>query len=421
MPSYASWEYASTIHPRPTIQAAAGEYAVVRSCQPHYEGTTAGNVRAFVQRYNSAGVTPTARTGNFNTGSPAARVPGQTWATGPAAVGNPLLVTDSGDRVGGLGNRWTPARPYAGIYLVDADEVGTDDTTSTSATVGHYISWAEHDPGLEGRSIRGRRPRTKYWHHGAYRSGSNALLSSGRNRRNWICFETRRFAKYFINPNDDALQLLGGGGGPTTFNQALSASIAITASLVKTVNKNVVANVTLSATIAKLINKALSATVTTSAAITKLVNKSLSATVTTSAAIIKLVNKVLSAPITLTATLQATKAIIVNLVATVTASASMTRVVNKALSAPVTAAATVVKLVNKKLSAPITLTASVVRVINKQLSAPVTATASIAKVLSVKLVATVTVVANLTTTFVAGTVAVTHRAIKWFMSRPGWY
>jgi hypothetical protein len=195
--SYHAFGRTKATHPFMTAQAAAGEYAILRRAQYFKESATAGVVeRATVSRYNSAGVTPADHTVALNTRSPAARVPGQEWGTAPAIVGNPLVMTDVGDKPAHR-NSWRPPRPYAGIYLINAEEVGIDATSVANTSTDYALAWSEHDPGLEQRSVRGRRPRRAYWHfHTRYCSmnAGSATKPFQRYDANY-CIELRRYSR----------------------------------------------------------------------------------------------------------------------------------------------------------------------------------------------------------------------------------
>ena len=145
----------------------------------------------------------------------------------------------------------------------------------------------------------------------------------------------------------------------TTTNQALTATVTTSASMVRSTGKIV------------------SATVTTTASIVRQIAKTVSATVTTTASIVKSVGKPISATVTTTATLTAFRQFLVALTATVTTSASIVKSVGKNLSATVTTTATVVRQIAKTLTATVTTTASVTKSVAKTLSATVTTTASL--------------------------------------------
>ena len=201
-----------------------------------------------------------------------------------------------------------------------------------------------------------------------------------------------------------------GGGGSTTFNQSLSATLTATATIRKSVQKRLSATLTATVTIRKTVQKRLSAALPMAATLARIalrpvalvagmamtasmrrqVHKGLSATLTATGTIVKTVHKALSAACTLTGSIA--KAFPVHLVASLTATASMTRTIYKFLSGPLpmtgvlgkikavvvnmsaslgmTAAMRASTLFIRSLSASITLSATVQRTISKMLSAP---------------------------------------------------
>lgn len=164
MGSYVATRLINNLHPPITIQAASNEYSVLRSARSSSESTNATQVwRAFINRYSSDGVTPTNRTEKINTRSATALVPGQSWATAPtSASANPIVIYEA-SAARPYGRSWRPPRPYAGIYIIDAGEIGSDASSAASTSVNHTLFWSEHNPGIENRPIRGRRPTKWYW------------------------------------------------------------------------------------------------------------------------------------------------------------------------------------------------------------------------------------------------------------------
>ena len=351
MPSYAGYiNSPGNSHPRPTILTGTDEIAVLLEAQFNYTAVTAGVIRAFVKRYNANGATPTDRTEKHNTRSPAALSPANTWGTPPTVTGNALVYQDAGSRIGQLSNRWTPARPYAGIVVQNGEEIGTDDSTTTSSTTAQYVAWCENFPGST-RRIGGRRPRKDYWLYANYRASGAGLASSGRQRRNIACHYLLR--GFYHQQRSIALDAAGG----TTTPQALSATVTATT------------------TITNQVGKILSATATSTASIVKSAGKAVSGTATSTASIVKSVGKALSATATTTATISPIKVILVSLSATVTSTATMVRGVGKLLSATVTTTAAIANSVGKTISATATSTATIAKSIAIRLSATATSTA----------------------------------------------
>lgn len=213
--------------------------------------------------------------------------------------------------------------------------------------------------------------------------------------------------------------------------KTVSASVGTTATMVKSVGKSLTASVVTTVatlTASKVINVALTAVVATSATMARRVNKIVTATVATSASITKQVTKTLTATVATVASLTAIKVIILVLTATVGTAATMTRRVNKTLSASAATTATMVRQVGKTLTASVATSATMTRVKTavKALTATVGTTATmtrqvgktlvagavgtvatITKQVSKTLTATVSTVASLVADFISGVIAFT--------------
>ena len=172
MASYHASVSGAAIHPALTLETASGQMAVLRTAHHGKFATTAGVVeRVFLQRY-SGGVTPTLRTDKHNTRSPTAVALGRSWATGPTASGNPLVIIDCGDKPT-LQQSWRPPRPWAAIFLIDAEMVGLDQTSGTNTSAIRDLFWSEHNPGVDDRPLRGRRPVRRGLYH--YHNHANVI------------------------------------------------------------------------------------------------------------------------------------------------------------------------------------------------------------------------------------------------------
>src|SRR3990172_3745977 len=192
--------------------------------------------------------------------------------------------------------------------------------------------------------------------------------------------------------------LIPAAGGTTT-NQALTATVATTATMVRSTGKLV------------------SACVATSASMVRSVGKIVSASAATTATLVRQIGKTLTASVGTTATLEALRVFIVNLTATVGTTASMVRQVGKTLTASTVAtSASITKQVSKTLSASVATvasltaikvfivlltatvgtTASMSRQVGKVVSASVATSRSIAKSLATTLSTTVGTTATIT-------------------------
>lgn len=243
------------------------------------------------------------------------------------------------------------------------------------------------------------------------------------------------------------------------FNQALTATVTTLSTIQNQVNKFLTATSTTTASIQKQINKFLTATGLNSATIQKQANKPLTGNVTSTASMIRKTLKNLTATVTTTASLSALKVILLTMIANVTSTATIQKQVNKLVSATATTAASMVRLVLKNLSATVTSTASLstLKVILVNMTANVTSTATIKRLMQTNMVATVTSSATIkklitktisatsvvsgvlnkriplamiaTVTSTATLSAIYHafaastpgRAVKWFLSRAGFY
>jgi hypothetical protein len=188
------------------------------------------------------------------------------------------------------------------------------------------------------------------------------------------------------------------GGGPTTYNQSLSATLTATAAIRKTVTKGLSAALSLTATLARIavFPLHLVANMTAAASIRREIAKGLSAPITATASIVKTVSKSLSATCSFTAAIA--KAFPVHISASLTASASITKTIAKSLVASLGLTATMqrVKTAIVHLSASVSLTASLatIRIFQQALSASITLTASMTKTISKRLVATQSMIAR---------------------------
>ena len=172
MGSYHATFSGGAVHPALTLETASGQMAVLRGAHHGKWATTAGVVeRVFLQRY-SGGVTPTLRTDKYNTRSPTAVALGRSWATGPTASGNPLVIIDCGDKPT-LQQSWRPPRPWAAVFLDGAEMVGLDATSGANTSAIRDLFWSEHNPGVDGRPLRGRRPSRPGLYH--YHNHANVI------------------------------------------------------------------------------------------------------------------------------------------------------------------------------------------------------------------------------------------------------
>lgn len=191
----------------------------------------------------------------------------------------------------------------------------------------------------------------------------------------------------------------GWGVSATTYNQSITATSTVTASIRRTVNKF------------------LSGSTTASGAIIKRISKFCSATSIVTGSVLKTVSKTIAAASTVSATLATAILRPVVMVATSAASASMQRTVAKILSAATTADALVQKIVSTTLTATasttaallrafaITMTATsgttaaIVRIVEKTVTATASTTSTISRIVAygVTMTATSTVTATLAT------------------------
>jgi hypothetical protein len=210
MAHYHSFGRTKATHPFLTVKVTAGQYAILRRAQYFKESATAGVVeRAWVQRYNSGGVTVTSHTVALNTRSAAARSSGGEWGTAPTAVGNPIVMTEVGDKPVHR-NSWRPPRPYAGIYLVDADEVGIDATSTTNTSTDYALAWDESDTATYDRKAR-RRTTRDYWGYQCHYNSINAGDTAKPRSRYRINYAMEAYHAY--DRGQIGLQMVPVGGG----------------------------------------------------------------------------------------------------------------------------------------------------------------------------------------------------------------
>lgn len=180
-------------------------------------------------------------------------------------------------------------------------------------------------------------------------------------------------------------------------NKAISATVSITASVQKQINKAISTSVAVSANLTRQINKPISATVNISASLQKQVNKIISSTVTLSANLQKQINKLISSTVNITAGLSAQKVILVAITATVNVAASIQKQVNKTFSATVNISAALQKQINKSIQATVNITAtlSALKVIIKVITATVNVSASLSRQIKKNISATVNLTASI--------------------------
>lgn len=177
--------------------------AAVRGSHYGKHSTSAAIIeRIWLQRY-SGGTTPTTRTEKYNTRSITAVALAQSWGTGPAASGNPLVYLDAGDKPT-LQQYWRAPRPWACIWLIDAEMVGIDSSGGVNSTNVYSLFWSEHNPGIDDRPVRGRRPtRTGLYHYHNHCNVIRGGLSTAprANLRLNYCDELSRNARGRQSPN----------------------------------------------------------------------------------------------------------------------------------------------------------------------------------------------------------------------------
>lgn len=190
-----------------------------------------------------------------------------------------------------------------------------------------------------------------------------------------------------------------GGTTVTTYNQAVTATSTVTASILKTVNKFASASATCTGSITKAVAKFCSATSTVTGSIVKTVSKALVATSTAAATLAKIALRpvVMAATSTVAAVMQRTTA--KYLAATSAADAAIQKIVAKSLAATTEATATLARAFAVTLQATSAVSASITRTISTTLSAASTVTADMlrAAVFGVSMAVTSTVTGVLET------------------------
>jgi hypothetical protein len=403
--NYVASKTGGAIHPALTVTSGSGEMVVLRRAWYSKLGksaTAAVVERSQIQR-SSGGVTATAFTEKYDTRLPAALAPGEGWGTGPTVSGNPLVFTDVGDKPYALVNSWTPPRPWAGIYCIDAEQISLDNAGGAANTSNDFtLSWSEADIGLENRIIRGRRLRSRgLWHFHRHSVTFQVQAARNQNRNSW-CGYQQRYAPY----RNGFARLIRTGGTQTPVNMT-ATTLNTTSTIVRQVGKPLTAT-----------------TVGTTSTIVRQTGKILSKTMAvTAASIVKQVGKPLTATtVGITATLQASKRTALAMTATtLTTTASIVKQVGKPLVATtVTTTSTIVRQTGKILSKTMAVTvATIVRQTGKPLTATTivtTASMVLSKAFGIVMTATVTTTATIVRQIgkplTAATVAVTATIVR---------
>lgn len=224
----------------------------------------------------------------------------------------------------------------------------------------------------------------------------------------------------------------------SSYNQAVTANLAVTATLVKQMSKTLSGTATVTATLVKQMAKTLTATavaitatirkqmakalnanivVTATLLATKVTLKALEATMAVTASIVKIPGKVLSSTAAVTATLAKTSTLARTLQATAAITASVTKGLSKALTASAAITSTLTKIPNKLLAVTTAITATLDKTQAKVLSATAAVTATMVAGRAVIMTATVATTATVGKTvgkLLAVTMSITAKVLAPF-------
>lgn len=200
----------------------------------------------------------------------------------------------------------------------------------------------------------------------------------------------------------DVLDLYNAGAGISylgvqTFDQAVTANVSVSASIIKGMSKTLTATTTPSASVVKQMAKSLVATATATANMVKQMSQTLIATATVTAAMtaMKVFLQALTATVNVTASIAKTPGKLLTATSTVTASVAKSLSIVRTLVATASVTGIVLKRMSKTLVATTAITAVVTKTPGKLIRATANVTASVARSVAKVLVADVTVSATI--------------------------
>jgi len=179
----------------------------------------------------------------------------------------------------------------------------------------------------------------------------------------------------------------------TTTNQAITATTAITASIIKQMSKSLTVTSTSTTSFIRSVTKGLIVTATGTASIIKQMAKALTVTSTVTASLlaIRVYLQALTATTTVTGVITKIPGKLLSVTSTSTASIIKALSINLTVSATANVIVTLTKQINKTLESLSTITGSITKIPGKLLSTSTTVTATIDKLQAKILTATTTV------------------------------
>ncbi len=267
----------------------------------------------------------------------------------------------------------------------------------------------------------------QYYDDGIALADSNGTVGTGNQAYYWNS----------LNGNNGRIAASIAPATNTEYTQAVTATAALSSTLIKGMSKTLTVTPAVSATVRKQMAKALNATVAITASMvkqmakaltanvvvtglltaTKVTLKTLEATVAVTASIAKIPGKILSGTAAVTATIAKTSTLARTLQATAAITASVTKGLSKALTASAAITSTLTKIPNKLLAVTTAITATLDKTQAKVLSATAAVTATMVAGRAVIMTATVATTATVGKTvgkLLAVTLSITAKVLAPF-------
>ncbi len=340
--------------------------------------TTITATRTLASRV-TGGVTPTSFTPEKHNSRSPTQVNNyySSWVTNPTFP-SARFVMNSGIMQEPDG-QWTPPRPWAGLYLLNGEEMVYATSAGTDTEDIGYCA-AESPFPLYANRIRRRPTRSGLWHYANYQASYRHKTATGAydvNRQIWNTWCAR-----VASPVQRVRELIWNNfyapSGVTNF-QTLAVTLTLTPSIQRQINKPMALSVTMTPALQKQVSKTLALGVTFAPALQKQISHVLAVAMTLAAAMQKQVNKTFAVGVTLTPALAHQLVKLVTMALSITLTPVMQRQVAKTLAVSATLAPTIQKQVSKAFALGVTLTANLQKQVSKSLAVGVTLTPSLAK------------------------------------------